>query len=1167
MSHIGYTDLPHLNRYEVSPFMGGGVFRVSALGLLIGLLPLRGALASTSGDAFFETAIRPVLVEQCYQCHSAKAEKLKGDLLLDSRDGLLKGGKHGPVLVPGSPDASKLIEAIRWTNADLKMPPKRQLSQRQVESFVNWIKMGAPDPRTEAPQPAPAPPVDLTAARASWAFGIPRDHPVPSVHDPGWCRSPIDHFILSQLEAKGLRPAPPADRRTLIRRAYFDLIGLPPAPAEVEEFVSDPSPGAFARVVDRLLASPEYGQRWARHWLDVVRYTDAFDSRSIKGDQISPGDISEAWRYRDWVVKAFNEDLPYDQFIMQQIAGDLLPGKDGRFNADGLVATGMYVIGNWPVGDADKEKMMTDIVDDQIDVTARAFLGVTLACARCHDHKFDPFTQKDYYGLAGIFFSSHILPGPGAKTEGSPVLRAPIASPADLERQRQYDSSTARLQKQIDATADEQYTKLARRRLANSDKYLLGAWQVFRGGAATTAAVQSVAKDRQLDAYYLSRWVEYLAPAFRGRPPRRLLTKAVHNVAGNVGVDAWVSPGGDGNPSVTVNSTDKTLSFSTLTLPPKSVAVHPGPTTGVAVGWNSPISGTVQIHGKVIDADPNCGDGIAWRIECCRDRGIEALASGSFPNGGNQEFNKGKGGARLAGIEIKPGDVLQMTVFPKGDYTCDTTVVELEIAQLGEGSRVWNLSRDIVPGALVGQKGNPHPDSFGNPSVWQFFDAGEQGRAATAAPGSALAGWSDIAALSNDSQAVEASGVTLRDTLLALDARRDGWIKAKKDVAALPSPDAKLYAELTDPRGPFWAEARKDGSGLPDEAKVRLAHLSTELSELRKNPPPPTEMTNAMQDGGTPHTEYEGTRDWYVLARGRYDRKGDRVARSLPRLLAGDDPLAITHGSGRLELARWIASPDNPMTAKVMANRIWQHHFGEGIVRTPNNYGKLGTPPSHPDLLDWLALRFVDGGWSIKKMHRMVMLSAAYQQSSEGDADTMKSDPGNLLFGRQNRQRLEAEPLRDALLTVSGTLDPKLDGPATRDLNTPRRTLYLMTVRSDRTNYRMLFDAADPTGIADHRIDSTVAPQALFLLNNPFVLDKAKLLADRALVRSGADDRRRIDWLYHLLYSRPPNEKEIEIGLAALRRAQGNGSTDSTEVAWQAYCQVLLCASEFVYVD
>ena len=1122
------------------------------------------AAQDTSAEAgFFESRIRPLLVDHCYACHSAQAEQVKGELLLDSKEGVVRGGKDGPVIVAGEPGKSRLIQAVRWTDKDLRMPPKRRLSERQIADLVEWIKIGAPDPRINVPKPARGP-ISVAAARAMWAFSAPRDHPLPAVKQPGWCKSPIDHFILARLEQNGLSPAKPADKRTLIRRAYFDLIGLPPTPEEVDAFVADDAHVAFARIVDRLLASPRYGERWARHWLDVVRYTDSFDSRGLGGE----GDVTFAWRYRDWVIKALNEDMPYEQFVMNQIAGDLLPASQpGEFNKDGLVATCMYVLGNWPNGDADREKMMTDIVDDQIDVTGRAFLGVTLACARCHDHKFDPITQKDYYGLAGIFFSSHFLPSPGSKTSGSALLRMPMASAADVERRKQYDQKLATLQKRIEQFTDEQYTRLARSLLPRVGDYLTAAWELGQQGADKPAAmIRQFAAQRSLDEYVLRRWVDYLDNTLHARPAHKRLTRPIHNAAGIAGVDGWQGADGRPDPVVLANNTDHPVSFSTLTLPAKSLAVHPGPTTGVAIGWTSPISGSVQLRGRVIDADPNCGDGIEWRIERGRAGSLETLAVGAFPNGGRQDFEQADAAGRLASIDLKPGDVLQLTVFPKGDYTCDTTIVQLTIAQREGERRIWDIGRDLVPDVLAGEKGNPHADSLGHPGVWEFFETGEESAAADAAPGSAMAAWLGRRATFKNSDELRRASQSVADALLAMDHLLERRKKSGKDASTLTSADSKLYGDWTDPRGPFWGAARKDASHLPSEAKGALAGMSGELAELQKGAPPQIELANAMAEGGIPQSEYEGTHDSFVLIRGRYDRKGERVPRALPRLLAGDHQTPIGQGSGRLQLARWIASPDNPMTAKVMVNRIWQHHFSEGIVRTPNNYGKLGVPPTHPDLLDYLALRFIDSSWSIKAIHRMIMLSSAYQQSSTPDEQTLAADPDNQLFGRMNRQRLEAEPLRDALLAVSGGLDESMGGPAFRDLTTPRRTIYLMTIRSDRSNYRMLFDAADPTAIVDQRIDSTVAPQALFLMNNPFVLDRARALARRALERQPEADRARIDWIYKLLYSRPATQKEVEIGLSAVRPSQP-GSSITIEAAWEQYCQVLLCANEFVYID
>jgi hypothetical protein len=586
--------------------------------------------------------------------------------------------------------------------------------------------------------------------------------------------------------------------------------------------------------------------------------------------------------------------------------------------------------------------------------------------------------------------------------------------------------------------------------------------------------------------------------------------------------------------------------------------MHPGPKTGVAVEWTSPVSGSVQVRGRVSDGDPNCGDGIDWRIEHGRAGSVEIVADGSFPNGGQQDLSQGQGGAKLEAIAVRKGDSLQFTVFPKGNYFCDTTIVEFEITERDGERRHWSLSQDVVPDLLQGEKGNPHVDSAGNPGVWQFCEAGEEGRGEVLAAGSSLAKWIEAAREAQDKRSKELLAA-VSSALIELDGQASELRKSGKDLSGLGGPNAKLYHDLTDSRGPFWSVARKDGTSLPPEAKTELAKKSKDLADLKKSAPAIDEA-NALVDGGVPQSEYAGIHDSYVLIRGRYDRKGPLVSRSFPRLLAGDNQPPITSGSGRLELARWIASPSNPMTARVLVNRLWQHHFGEGIVRTPNNFGKLGVPPTHPELLDYLALRLIEDKGSIKSIHRLIMLSAAYQQASVPEEQTFKADPDNLMFGHMNRQRLEAEPFRDALLAVTGNLDETMGGPAFRDPATPRRTIYLMTVRSDRSNYRTLFDAADPTSIVDKRIDSTVAPQALFLMNNPFVLDRAKSLADRLLKEEPSDDRARIDRLYQLLYSRPPGEKEMEIGLSAV-------SSPPVSESWERYCQVLLCANEFVYVD
>ncbi len=1106
---------------------------------------------------FFEQHIRPVLVDNCYKCHSAGSEKVKGGLLLDTREGTLKGGDTGPAIVPGKPEESLLIKAIRYGDKDLQMPPKdKRLAENQIADLVTWVKMGAPDPRTAPAQTSNAaaqkPAYDFATARRQWAFHTPEDPPVPEVKNKRWAKSPIDHFILAKLEEMKLKPAPEATKRVLIRRATFDLTGLPPTPQEVDAFLRDKSPDAFAKVVDRLLASPHYGERWGRHWLDVTRYTDSLDARGIGSD----GDVAEAWRYRDWVVNAFNEDLPYDKFIIQQIAGDLIQPKDtNNIDTNAIIATGMYAIGNWGNGDADKEKILTDIADDQVDVTGRAFLGLTIACARCHDHKFDPIPTADYYSLAGIFFSSHILPKLTPKGVGEILMRIPLASRTELERRKEREARMAELDKQIASATETQLAALAKRLLPQTGDYLMAVEEYQnRPKEKKSLGVAAFAATKR-DGFQpvpelLQQWMDYL-----GFGEFKLLSNVTHDLLGNAGLHALRNANNADTPSGLINATGREISFSTIKMPPRSVAIHPSPSAGVAVGWKSPITGTIQIKGWVSDADPNCGDGIEWTVDARAAGNSKQLASGAIPNGGAQQIVEGKGASKLMSIEVREGDMIQLVVLPKGDYSCDTTVVELNITEKEGQKREWSLTKDMVSTVQDGRA--PYPDHLANQSVWYLYDMDGQTTAPGVAAGSPVTKWLEAVRKRAPRNEIETAAAEIQRALLAPDATN--------------SAISKFYQDLTTARGAFWTGARNLENYFPEEARKELLKQEAELAALKKNTPPPVEMALGLQDGGVPESPQAGIHDVKIHMRGRYDRLGDSVPRRFPRLLAGDDQKPIVEGSGRLQLGEWIANPKNPLTARVMINRIWQHHFGEGIVRTPNNYGKLGTPPTHPELLDYLAHRFVDSGWSIKAMHRAIMLSATYQQSSVPEPATLKADPDNLLFGHMSRRRLESEALRDSLLEVAGKLDPAMGGPSIRDLNINRRTLYVTTVRSDRATYQFLFDAADPNAIVEKRIDSTVAPQALFLLNHPFALDQTKALAQRVLKEASGNDKARIEWLYRSLYGRPASRREIEIGLRALARTGGrtktNEKTKSIEAAWEEYCQVLVCANEFIYVD
>jgi hypothetical protein len=796
-------------------------------------------------------------------------------------------------------------------------------------------------------------------------------------------------------------------------------------------------------------------------------------------------------------------------------------------------------------------------------------MGLTVACARCHDHKFDPIPTRDYYGLAGIFFSTHILPKLTPKGAGETPLRIPLLTRADAAKREAYAAQVHDLETRRKATAETAYQELAQSLVSETARYVTAAWEyAHRPDDQAALTLTDFAQRRGLHAYALRRWAATL-----GWRDARLMSTPVVDLLGNRGVQTW--KGAADTPSLTVNTNATARTILTFTLPPRSVAVHPGPSSGVGVGWKSPLTGTVRVTGRVIDGDPAGGDGIAWVIERQGRSSRLPLASGDFPNGGRQEFSQGQGAERLHSIPIRTGETLRLIVLPKANYICDTTVTELEITDAQSG-KTWNLTRDLVGDP---HQGNPHRDSYGNAAVWSFCDMGEEAGSAGG----------DI----SDHPAVRAWQVAVAD----LAPEEGAKVEAAAQILARALPTA-------DSHSPFRIGRREDEGELPTARREELAKLDETLAALAKSPPPPIPYANGAQEGGVPESSQAGFHDVRVHHRGSYLQLGDLVPRHFPVVLAGESQPPITQGSGRLELARWLASKTHPLTARVMVNRIWQHHFGEGIVRTPSNFGFLGERPTHPELLDWLAARFMEEGWSIKRMHRLIMLSATYQQSAEPDGRALRLDPGNRLWGRMNRQRLEAEAIRDNLIAVTGQLDTTPGGVGTRDFNVPRRTLYMMTVRSDRTGFGSLFDAADSTSSADHRTASTVAPQGLYLLNDAFVLTQAHHLADRLGREVPHDPAARIQRAYLLLYGRPATPLEVKVGTGLLARMAGtkggntaragavgerpapalavaqskettappasgsSGYANEAEAkAWQAYCQVLLCTNEFIYID
>lgn len=810
--------------------------------LLIGLATIFDSrvVCAAEPDAaaleFFEKKIRPIFVAHCSECHGKKKH---GGLLLDSREGWMTGGDSGAAIIPGDLEKSILIRAVRWTDKDLRMPPKQKLSDTEIADLESWVKTGAADPRTTLENSngltsKPKYGVSLEEGRKFWSYQPVQERAVPQVKGTTWPRNAIDNFILHRMESVGVVPVAIADSRTLLRRVTFDLTGLPPTPAEMDSFLADKSPQAFERVVDRLLESPRYGERWGRHWLDVVRYADTCGNASDYP-------VPQAHRYRDWVIRAFNRDLSYQQFLREQIAGDLLPSDNDSQRYDRITATGYLAIARRFGGSRTGEHHLT--LEDTIDNVGRAILGSSLSCARCHDHKFDPISMSDYYGIYGIFESTR-YPFPGAEADKKQADFVPLMSPAEID--------------------------------------------------------------------------ELLAP---------------HR-------------------------------------------------------------------------------------------------------------------AKMAAL--------------------DAEVKMLEAAEA----------------------------------------------------------------------------------------------EAKK------TPESPEKKALVDAATKSLNESRQRRNAAANEAPL-IANAY------------------AVADGTAANTKMQ--------LRGDPKRLGNEVPRHFPAILGGQELPKEANGSGRLQLAEWIVDPQNPLTARVMVNRIWQYHFGRGIVATPNDFGLRGQLPTHPELLDYLASQFVKQGWSVKSMHKLILLSQTWQLSSATLSDptgviakNRELDPNNDLYWHFNRSRLDAESIRDSLLFVGGELDESPGGvhpfppqhtwgwtqhnPFVANYESRRRSIYLMQQRLKKNPYLALFDGADPSSSTGVRLPSTTPLQALFAMNDPLAHGQSSKFAQRILA-SSSEDQLRIDAAYQLAFNRPALAEEQQECLEFLSRYRTRlvdlkSPADQTEIkAWSALARSLMGANEFIYVD
>ncbi|HWB11892.1 MAG TPA: PSD1 and planctomycete cytochrome C domain-containing protein [Pirellulales bacterium] len=966
-----------------------------------------------SADEVFDRQVHPILAGKCFRCHGG--ERVSGSLRVDSRDGLVKGGDSGPAIVPGKADESLLMRAVRRVDDVSAMPPDKPLRPDEIASLAAWVEAGALWPERAA----------AFKVTRHWAFEPLGHVAVPAVKAEEWPRNSIDRFILGAEESAGVHPSPEASRRTLLRRASYDLTGLPPTPDEVEAFEADGSPDAWEGAVDRLLSSPRYGEHWGRHWLDVVRYADT-------AGENSDHPLPHAWRYRNWVIQAFNEDKPYDEFVREQIAGDLL-AADGPTDqyAGRIVATGYLAIARRFGHDIDQDMHLT--YEDTIDTFGKSLLGLSLGCCRCHDHKYDPLSTRDYYGLYGVFDSTR-FPFPGCEPKQQPGQMSPLLTPEEIERQ----------------------VKPWQQQLAAAD-------------AEIEAAIR-----RQAD-----------------------------------------------------------LSRQTREAAAKSARV---------------------------------------------------LAAGEIDDGKAAALPAQVG---LEGIAVKQGDVIQLSVLPRGNHGADSTLVELEINEIVATTaeapgRRWKTN-DLVDDLTTE---NPHPDRYGNAATWCFLD-GLDGPSFLAETLSAIDGKAELKCWRNGdtpSVFVNTSGqpvkvwTELPPRAFFVHPGPQGpvglaWISPVDGLVAVSGRLADAHPGGSD--GVAWtlehvssADAGTSLRLLGEVGKERrlLKQRRDELAARQPAVPVAYAVTEAA-----PH-------DARIQRRGEPNDLGDEVPRKFIDILGGQHVLA-TGGSGRRELAEWVTSAKNPLAARVMVNRIWQWHFGRGLVATPNDFGIRGSAPTHPELLDHLASVFIDGGYRIKAMHRLIMHSATYRQASS-DGET---GPWYASFPRR---RLAAEELRDTLLAVSDDLDPApgaghpfppeatwnftQHAPFAAEYQTAKRSVYLMQKRNRRSRFFALFDGADPNASTPVRDVTTVPTQALFFLNDPFLHRCSERLAER-LMASSPDDGQRIDFACRLLFGRPGAEADRLDALEFLSAYQSSTAlppgSNRHAAAWAAYARVLLSSNEMLHVD
>lgn len=924
-----------------------------------------------TADAFFEKNVRPLLVAKCLECHGN--EEPEAGLRLTSREAILKGGDSGPAVKLDALDKSLLDKAVR-RQGPIKMPPDTPLTEAETATIRTWIAQGIPWPKADSAPIARKEFAVTEADRQHWSFRPVTDPPVPAVKDSAWPLSTIDRFILARLEEANVRPAPVADRRTLLRRATFDLTGLPPTWDEVQAFVNDPASteAAFRKVVDRLLASPRYGERWGRHWLDVARFADSKDGVLMYGDdRIRP----YAYTYRDYVIRAFDEDTPFDQFVREQIAADKIQPKVPAWR---LAALGFLTLGRM------YDNNVHDIIDDQIDTVSRGLLGLTIACARCHDHKYDPVSTADYYGLYGVFASSE----------------APLELPMTVDevpaKSAEFEKQAAAKREEIRKFRDEQFAMLSETARQRTDDYLVHVATSKPDPLETAIFFLSLAPDEL-------------------RPP-------------------------------------------------------------ITARWRK------LIERRATSEDPVFGP---W-LDLMQITEPEKKADETGPGTGGETF-----------------------------ATTAATIMT-----------IW---RTVPPGTKPGQL---------NPKILAALSA------------KPLESRADVA---------RAYGKAIEEAYsIAKKAAKNetGW----KSATAGDEATFQLSELLTGSESPAAFPLSQTRRYMSRAETDKFGGMVQELDRMAVKSPDAPPRAMALVDAEKPYEPH-------IFVRGNPSAPGRRVDRKFPDLLSASGSKPFGNGSGRLDLAESIASPANPLTARVIVNRVWMHHFGEPLVASPSDFGKRVAEPVHAQLLDHLATTFVRDGWSLKKLHRRIMTSRAYMLASADQAsDSVSADPENRLLGRANRQRLSFEAMRDSLLAVSGRIEYRTGGrPA--DVTDPQnrcRTVFGMVDRQSLPGVFRAFDFATPDLSVERRVRTMGPQQALFALNSPFVIEQAKALAARADVAEQEGPVRKTTAMYRIVFQRDPTIEEVATAVDFVSAPVEPGSKLSP---WEQFAQVLLSTNEMMYVD